>query len=100
MCVSVRSFSIGLPIAFRNNFARAFVGDAGGHMDIKTKYGWQELYATALLETNWSTIDEKIQVAEKGIGVSFKKFSRTKAGSPEEIKAFKKLWKGLTVLRK
>src|SRR5947208_10992573 len=64
MCVSVRSFSIGLPIAFRNNFAKALVGAAGGHMDIKTKYGWQELYATALLETDWSTIEEKTQVAE------------------------------------
>jgi hypothetical protein len=30
------------------------VGAAGGHMDIQTKYGWQELYAAALLETDWS----------------------------------------------
>ena len=35
-------------------------------MDIKTKYGWQELYAIALLETDWSKIDEKIQVARMG----------------------------------
>jgi hypothetical protein len=43
-------------------------------MDIKTKYGWQELYAIALLETDWSTIDEKIQVAEKGIRVRLHEF--------------------------
>jgi hypothetical protein len=36
-------------------------------MDIQTKYGWQQLYATALLETDWSKIDAKIQVAEQGI---------------------------------
>ena len=33
-------------------------------MDFKTKYGWQELYATALLETDWLKIEEKIQVAD------------------------------------
>src|SRR5438552_3229410 len=66
MCASVRPFPIDslIAIAFRNNFAKALVGAAGGHMDIKTKYGWQELYATALLETDWSTIEEKTQVAE------------------------------------
>jgi len=37
-------------------------------MDIKTKYGWQELYATALLETDWTKIEQKIQAAENVIG--------------------------------
>ena len=32
-------------------------------MDIKTKYSWPVLYATALLETDWSKIDVKIQAA-------------------------------------
>ena len=63
---SVRSFPIDCLIAFRNNFTNAFVGAAGGNMDIQTKYGWQGLYATALLETDWSKIDQKIQVAENG----------------------------------
>ncbi|HMH07963.1 MAG TPA: hypothetical protein VK579_14880 [Terriglobales bacterium] len=67
MCVSVRSFSIDLPIAFRNSFAKAFVGVAGCYMDIQTKYGGQALCATSLLETDWSKIELKIQVAEKGI---------------------------------
>jgi hypothetical protein len=30
-------------------------------MDIQTRYGWQVLYATALLEADWSKIEEKIQ---------------------------------------
>jgi hypothetical protein len=37
-------------------------------MDIKTKYGWQEFYATALLETDWTKIEHKIQAAENAIG--------------------------------
>ncbi len=44
-------------------------------MDIKTKYVWQELYATALLETDWSKIEEKIRVAENGIMVRLHEFS-------------------------
>jgi hypothetical protein len=43
-------------------------------MDIKTKYGWQELYATALLETDSSKIEEKIQVAENGIKARLHEF--------------------------
>jgi len=27
---------------------------AGGRMDIQGQYEWQELYAAALLETDWS----------------------------------------------
>jgi len=100
MCVSVRSFSIDLPIAVRNNFAKAFVGDAGGHMDIKTKYGWQELYAIALLETDWSKIEEKIQVAENGIRVRLHEFSMNHGGTPEENQAIEDALSGLNVLRK
>ena len=69
-------------------------------MDIKTKYGWQELYATALLETDWSTIDEKIQVAEKGIRVRLHEFSMNHGGTPEENQAIEDALNGLNVLRK
>jgi len=53
-------------------------------MDIKTKYGWQELYATALLETDWSKIEEKIRVAENGMTVRLHEFSMNHGGTPEE----------------
>ena len=56
----------------------------GGHMDIQTKYGWQELYATALLETDWSKIEEKIQVADNGIRARLHEFSLNHGGTPEE----------------
>jgi hypothetical protein len=77
-----------------------FVGDAEGHIDIKTKYGWHELYATALLETDWSTIDEKIQVAEKGIRVRLQEFSMNHGGTPEENQAIEDALNGLNILRK
>jgi hypothetical protein len=96
---SVLLFLIDLPIAFRNNFTK-FVGVAGDRMDIKTKYGWQELYATALLETDWSKIEEKIQVAENAIRVRLHEFSMNHGGTPEENQAIEDALNGLNVLRK
>jgi hypothetical protein len=69
-------------------------------MDIKTKYGWQGLYATALLETDWSKIDEKIQVAENGIKVRLDEFSMNHGGTPEENQAIEDALHGLITLRK
>ncbi len=66
-------------------------------MDIKTKYGWQELYATALLETDWSKIGEEIQVAENGIRM---RFSMNHGGTPEENQAIEDALNGLNGLRK
>ena len=69
-------------------------------MDIKTKYGWQELYATALLETDWSKIEEKIQVSENAIRVRLHEFSVNHGGTPEENQAIEDALNGLNVLRK
>ena len=69
-------------------------------MDIKTKYGWQELYAIALLETDRSKIEEKIQVAENGIRARLHEFSMNHGGTPEENQAIEDALNGLTVLRK
>ena len=69
-------------------------------MDIKTKYGWQELYATALLETDWSKIEEKIQVSENAIRVRLHEFSINHGGTPEENQAIEDALNGLNVLRK
>ena len=69
-------------------------------MDIKTKYGWQEIYATALLETDWSKIEEKIQAAEDGIRVRLHEFSLNHGGTPEENQAIEDALHGLDILRK
>ena len=69
-------------------------------MDIKTKYGCQELYATALLETDWSKIEETIQVAENGIRARLHEFSMNHGGAPEENQAIEDALHGLNILRK
>jgi hypothetical protein len=69
-------------------------------MDIQTKYGWQVLYATALLETDWSKIDAKIQAAENSIGTRLDEFSMNHGGTPEENQAIRDALNGLDILRK
>jgi hypothetical protein len=72
----------------------------GGHTDIKTKYGWQELYATALLETDWLRTHAKIQAAENGIRTRLHEFSMNHGGTPEENQAIEDALHGLNILRK
>jgi len=69
-------------------------------MDIKTKYGWQELYATALLETDWTKIEQKIQAAENGIEARLNEFSLNHGGTPEENQAIVDALHGLDIFRK
>jgi hypothetical protein len=69
-------------------------------MDIRTKYDWQELYATALLETDWSRIEEKIQTAEDAIKARLREFSMNHGGTPEENQAIEDALNGIDLLRK
>ena len=55
-------------------------------MDIQGQYEWQELYAAALLETDWSVIEEKIQPAENAIRARLSEFSMNHGGMPETTK--------------
>jgi hypothetical protein len=68
-------------------------------MDIRTNNGWQELYATALLETDWSKIAEKIQAADYGIRTRLHEFSMNHGGTPEENQAIEDALHGLATLR-
>jgi hypothetical protein len=70
----------------------------GGYMD--TEHSWQELYRTALLETDWSKIEEKIQAADNGIRSRLHEFSMDHGGTPEENQAIEDALNGLKVLRK
>jgi len=63
------------------------------------KCSWQELYKTALLETDWLKIEEHIQVAEKGIRGRLHEFSMNHGGTPEENRAIEDALSGLNVLR-
>jgi len=92
-------FNLTYQSPFVNNFTK-FPWGWGGTMDIKTKYGWQEPYATALLETDWSKIEEKIQAADNGIRARLHEFSMNHGGTPEENQAIEDALNGLDILRK
>ena len=65
-----------------------------------TEYSWQELYRTALLETDWSKIEEHIQEAENGIRARLHEFSMNHGGTREENQAIVDALNGLNILRK
>ena len=64
-----------------------------------TEYSWQELYRTALLETDWWNIEEEIQVAENGIRARLHEFDLNHGGTPEENQAIEDALNGLNILR-
>lgn len=69
-------------------------------MDVQTEYGWQGPYQSALLETDWIKIEEKIQLAENGIRARLHEFSMNHGGTPEENQAIEDALNGLDILRK
>ena len=63
-------------------------------------YKWHEVYKAALLETDWTKIERKIQAAENGIGERLHEFSLNHGGTPEENQAIVDALHGLDILRK
>jgi len=51
------------------------------------EYGWEKLYQAAVLETDWSQIEEHIQAAESAINQRLHEFSMNHGGTPEEKQA-------------
>jgi len=64
------------------------------------EYGWQELYKAAVLETDWSKIEQKIQEADNGMRARLHEFSMNHGGTPEENRAIEDALNGLSALRK
>jgi hypothetical protein len=69
-------------------------------MDIQTRYGWEDPYVVAVLETDWTQIEQKIQIAEQGIKARLHEFSLNHGGTPEENQAIKDALHGFDCLRK
>jgi len=65
-----------------------------------TEYGWFNLYEAAVLETDWSKIEERIQVTENGIKARLNEFTVHHSGTSEEIQAIEHALNALKVLRK
>ena len=67
---------------------------------MNTGHKWETLYRTAVLETDWTKIEEDIQAAENAIRARLHEFSMNHGGTPEENQAIVDAGKRLDVLRK
>ena len=62
-------------------------------------YPWHEPYKAALLETDWSKMEERIQAAESAIQNRKSECGPDLGGAPEENQALADAMNGLKVLR-
>jgi hypothetical protein len=64
-----------------------------------TTYKWIETYKAALLETDWSKMQERIETAESALRQRKHEFDLNHGGTPEENHAIADAIRGLAVLR-
>jgi hypothetical protein len=60
---------------------------------------WQEAYRTAILETDWTKMQERLQTAESEIGKRQRVFSMDHGGTPEERLEIANALRGMEGLR-
>jgi len=63
-------------------------------------YTWYESYRAAVLETDWTKMQERLQVADHEIHERQRVLSLDHGGTPEERQAIADALNGLKVLRK
>jgi hypothetical protein len=61
---------------------------------------WMDVYRAAILEMDWSKIEEQIQAADSAISTRLHEFSLNHGGTPEENQAISDAVNGLNVLRR
>jgi hypothetical protein len=66
---------------------------------VPTSYSWQESYQAALLETDWTKMQERVQTAESEIHKRRLELSQDHNGTQEERNALVNAMNGLRVLR-
>jgi hypothetical protein len=62
--------------------------------------GWEKLYKEAIVETDWSKIEERIEAADSAISARLAEFSVNHGGTPEENQLIQDALNGLSVLRR
>ena len=62
-------------------------------------YKWHEVYNAAVLETDWTKIEECITAAEAALHARKHEFDLNHGGEPEENRAIEGAFRGLSVLR-
>ena len=63
------------------------------------EYKWHEVYKAALLETDWSKMEERITAAEAALHERKKEFDLNHGGTPEENQAIQDTLNRLRVLQ-
>ena len=63
------------------------------------EYEWNEVYKAALLETDWSKMEERINAVEAALYARKHEFDLNHGGEPEENLAIEDALRGLCVLR-
>lgn len=66
---------------------------------MNAEYDWEKLYHKAVLETDWSRIDERIEATESAMQRRLHEFSLNHGGTPEENKAIASALDRLEILR-
>ena len=61
---------------------------------------WEKLYQAAILETDWSKIEEHMLAVDSALSERLHEFSVNHGGSPEENQRIKDALSGLSVLRR
>jgi hypothetical protein len=73
--------------------------DPSREIRVPTSYSWQESYHAALLETDWTKMQERVQTAESEIHKRRLELSQDHGGTQEERDALVNAMSGLRVLR-
>lgn len=64
------------------------------------RYEWQDIYHEALLETDWTRIEERIHAAEVAMKEKLHEFLLNHGGTPEENHAIEDAMNALNVLKR
>ena len=67
---------------------------------MNAEYDWEKLYHKAVLETDWSRIEERIEETESAMQRRLHEFSLNHGGTPEENKAIASALDRLGILRR
>jgi hypothetical protein len=61
---------------------------------------WEKLYQTAILGTDWSEIEERIEAVDSAISARLHEFSLNHGGTPEENQRIQDALHGISVPRR
>lgn len=77
-----------------------FVMQAEGRFIMTDMYKWHKVYEAAVLETDWTTMEERIQAVEAALHERKNEFALNHGGTPAENQAIEDALHGLGILRK